>query len=34
MKTINEVLHFSNKLDLVANLEKDEFKNFNCTKKI
>ena len=34
MQTINEVLHFLNKLDLVANLEKDEFKNFNCIKKV
>ena len=34
MQNINEVLHFLNKLDLVANLEKDEFKNFNCIKKV
>ena len=34
MKTINEVLHFLNKLDLVAKLERDEFKNFNCIKKV
>ena len=34
MKNINEVLHFLNKLDLVADLERDEFKNFNCVKKV
>ena len=34
MKTIIEVLHFFKKLDLVADLEKDEFKNFNCIKKV
>ena len=34
MKPINEVLHFLNKLDVVADLERDEFKNFNCIKKV
>ena len=34
MKTINEVFHFLNKLDLVAYLKGDEFKNFNCIKKV
>ena len=34
MKTINEVLHFLNKLDLVSYLERDEFKYFNCFKKV
>ena len=34
MKTLNEVLHFLNKLDLVAKLERDDFKNFNCNKKV
>ena len=34
MKTINEVLHFLNKLDLVADLERDEFKNFNYNKNV
>ena len=34
MKTINEVLHFSNKLDLVYNLERKELKNFICVKKV
>ena len=34
MKTINEVLHFLNKLELVADLKEDEFKNFNCIKKV
>ena len=31
---MNEVLHFLNKLDLVAKLERDEFKKFNCIKKV
>ena len=34
MKTINEVLHFLNKVDLVPDLERDEFKKFNCNKKV
>ena len=34
MKTIKEVLHFLNKLDLVLYLERVEFKNFNCIKKV
>ena len=34
MKTINEVLHFLNKLELVADLKGEEFKNFNCIKKV
>ena len=34
MKTKNEVLHFLNKLDLVAKLEIDEFENFICIKKV
>ena len=34
MKTINGLLHFLNKLDLVADLETDEFKKFNCIKKV
>ena len=34
MKTINGVLLFLRKLDLVANLERAEFKNFNCIKKV
>ena len=31
---MNKVMHFLNKLDLVADLERDEFKNFNCIKKV
>ena len=34
MKTINEVMHFLNKMDLVSYLERDEFKNSNCIKKV
>ena len=34
LKTINEVLHFLNKLDLVGDLERDDFENFNCIKKL
>ena len=34
MKTLNEVLHFLNKVDLIADLERDEIKNFNCFKKV
>ena len=34
MKTRYEKLHFLNKLDLVADLERDEFENFNCIKKV
>ena len=34
MKTINEVLHFSNKLNLVADLKRDEYINFTCIKKV
>ena len=33
MKTMNDVLHFSNKLDFVAELENCEYKNFDCIKK-
>ena len=34
MKTKNEVLHFLSKLDLVADLERYEFKKFYCIKKV
>ena len=34
MKTRNEVLHFLNKLDLVADLERDAYKTFQCIKKV
>ena len=34
MKTINEVLLLLNKLDLVADLERDEFNNFDCIKTL
>ena len=34
MKTINEVLHYLNKVDLVADLKGDEFRNFTCIKKV
>ena len=34
MKTINEVLHFLNKLDLVGYLEDSDYEKFNCIKKV
>ena len=34
MKTINEVLHFLNKSDLVVKSERDEFENFDCIEKV
>ena len=34
MKTINEVLHFLNKLDFVGYLENDENEKFSCIKKV
>ena len=32
MKTINDVLHFINKLDFPAYLESDDYKKFECIK--
>ena len=34
MKTINELLRFSNKLDFVGHLESDDYEKFNCIKKV
>ena len=34
METINDVLHFLNYLDLVADLRSDDFNNFNHTEKV
>ena len=34
MKTINDVLHFLNYLDFVGNLRRDDYSNFNQTKKV
>ena len=34
MKTINDVLHFLNKLDLAGYLESDDYEKFNCIKKV
>ena len=34
MKIINEVLHFLNKVGLVTDLERDEFKKTTCIKKV
>ena len=33
METINDVLHFLNYLDFVADLRSDDYGNFNQTKK-
>ena len=33
VETINEVLHFLNYLDFVADLRSDDYSNFNHTKK-
>ena len=34
MKTINEVLHFLNKLDFVGYLRSAKYEKFNCIKKV
>ena len=34
METINEILHFSNKLDLVGYSEDSDCEKFNCNKKV
>ena len=34
METINDVLHFLNKLDFVVYLENDDYENFICIKKV
>ena len=34
METINDVLHFLNKLDSAGYLENDDYENFNCIKKV
>ena len=34
MKIINDVSHFLNKVGLVADSERDEFKKFNCIRKV
>ena len=34
METINDVLHFLNYLDSVADLENHEYSNFDCVKKV
>ena len=34
METINDVLHFLNYLDFVADLKSDDYRKFNYTKKL
>ena len=34
MKTINEVLHFLNKLDFAGYLESCDYEKFSCFKKV
>ena len=34
METINDVLHFLNYLDFVADLRSDDYCNFNQSKKV
>ena len=34
MQTINDVLHFSNKLDFAGYLESVDYGKFNCFKKV
>ena len=34
METINDVLHFLNYIDFVADLKSDDYSNFNHTKKV
>ena len=34
METINDVLHFLNKLDFVGYLESEDYEKFTCNKKV